>query len=94
MHYNFVDSADGHFTIDEMEGVVSLARPLDREIRDSYILTVRAIDQGVPPLSSTTQLTVTVSGKRHMLLCLLSTLYSIFSFLFFYNLDFLWEFMD
>lgn len=40
---------------------VSLARPLDREIRDSYILTVRAIDQGVPPLSSTTQLTVTVS---------------------------------
>ncbi|XP_063862581.1 fat-like cadherin-related tumor suppressor homolog isoform X4 [Scylla paramamosain] len=61
VHYNFVDSADGHFTIDEMEGVVSLARPLDREIRDSYILTVRAIDQGVPPLSSTTQLTVTVS---------------------------------
>ncbi|XP_050707145.1 fat-like cadherin-related tumor suppressor homolog [Eriocheir sinensis] len=59
--YNFVDSAEGHFTIDEMEGVVSLARPLDRETRDSYSLTVRAVDQGSPPLSSTTQLIVTVS---------------------------------
>ncbi|XP_050706394.1 protocadherin Fat 1-like [Eriocheir sinensis] len=60
--YNFVDSAEGHFTIDEMEGVVSLARPLDRETRDSYSLTVCAVDQGSPPLSSTTQLIITVSG--------------------------------
>lgn len=62
LRYNFVDSAEGHFTIDEMEGVVSLAQPLDREMRDSYSLTVRAVDQGTPPLSSTTQLIVTVSG--------------------------------
>ncbi|XP_050721222.1 fat-like cadherin-related tumor suppressor homolog [Eriocheir sinensis] len=61
LRYNFVDSAEGHFTIDEVEGVVSLARPLDRETRDSYSLTVRAVDQGTPPLSSTTQLMVTVS---------------------------------
>ncbi|XP_071532452.1 fat-like cadherin-related tumor suppressor homolog isoform X3 [Panulirus ornatus] len=61
IRYNFVDSADGHFTIDATEGVVSLARPLDRETRESYTLTVRAVDQGVPQLSTTTQLTVTVS---------------------------------
>ncbi|KAK4302799.1 hypothetical protein Pmani_025146 [Petrolisthes manimaculis] len=61
VRYNLVDSADGHFTIDETEGVVSLARPLDRETRDTYTLTVRAVDQGSPPLSATTHLTVTVS---------------------------------
>nr|XP_027212848.1 protocadherin Fat 3-like [Penaeus vannamei] len=59
--YSFVDSADGHFTIDDTEGVVSLARPLDREVRDSFTLTVRAQDHGVPPLSSTTLLTVLVA---------------------------------
>lgn len=61
--YSFVDSADGHFTIDDTEGVVSLARPLDREVRDSFTLTVRAQDHGVPPLSSTTLLTVLVAGS-------------------------------
>ncbi|XP_050704702.1 protocadherin Fat 1-like [Eriocheir sinensis] len=54
--YNFVDSAEGHFTIDEMEGVVSLARPLDHETRDSYSLTVCAVDQRChPPRSSSSQ---------------------------------------
>ncbi|XP_064099968.1 fat-like cadherin-related tumor suppressor homolog isoform X2 [Macrobrachium nipponense] len=61
IRYRFVDSAEGHFSIDETEGVISLARPLDRETKDSYSLTVQAVDMGVPPLSSTTVLTVTVT---------------------------------
>ncbi|KAK7016210.1 long-chain fatty acid transporter fat1 [Halocaridina rubra] len=61
VRYRFVDSAEGHFNIDEKEGVVSLAKPLDREARDSYILTVQAVDLGIPPLSSTALLAVTVT---------------------------------
>ncbi|KAG9265353.1 protocadherin Fat 3 [Astyanax mexicanus] len=59
--YSLVDSADGFFSIDKSSGVVVLERPLDREIQSSYVITVRASDQGVPlRLSSLTNLTITV----------------------------------
>ena len=37
--------SDGHFTIDPVSGIVSLARPLDREIQSVYNLTLYAHDQ-------------------------------------------------
>ena len=63
VRYSLIDSADAHFTIDDAEGVISLARPLDREARDMYSITVRATDQGAPPLSSSTSITITVTGE-------------------------------
>ncbi|KAJ8416521.1 hypothetical protein AAFF_G00358090 [Aldrovandia affinis] len=46
--YSFVDSADGQFSIDKRSGIVSLEKPLDREVQAVYMLQVRATDQGVP----------------------------------------------
>ena len=36
---------DGHFTIDSVSGIVSLARTLDREVQSVYNLTLYAHDQ-------------------------------------------------
>ncbi|XP_066522855.1 protocadherin Fat 3a isoform X2 [Hoplias malabaricus] len=59
--YSLVDSADGYFSIDKWSGVVVLEHPVDREVQSSYLLNVRASDQGVPlRLSSLANLTVTV----------------------------------
>lgn len=49
------------FVIHAKTGVVSVARPLDYETSKEYFLTVKAEDQGVPPLSSEVSLVVTVN---------------------------------
>lgn len=41
-------------------GIVTLAKPLDRELRAMYNLTVQAIDQGTPQLSNKAHLVVNV----------------------------------
>ncbi|KAJ8412621.1 hypothetical protein AAFF_G00129570 [Aldrovandia affinis] len=59
--YSLVDSADGTFSIDETFGIIVLERPLDRELRSSYVITVQASDQGVGvALSSLVELAITV----------------------------------
>uniref|UniRef100_A0AAQ5YM98 FAT atypical cadherin 1a n=1 Tax=Amphiprion ocellaris TaxID=80972 RepID=A0AAQ5YM98_AMPOC len=58
--YSLVDSADGFFSIDEHTGVMSLERPLDREVQSMYELKARASDQGSPRLSSVCQVVVSV----------------------------------
>ncbi|KAG0414954.1 hypothetical protein HPB47_007882, partial [Ixodes persulcatus] len=58
--YSFVDSARGHFSIDETSGIVMLNRPLDREERATFNLTVQASDHGTPQLSSLATLLVVV----------------------------------
>ncbi|KAE8295094.1 Protocadherin-16 Protein Dchs1 Protein dachsous-like protein 1 Precursor [Larimichthys crocea] len=50
----------GDFRLDRESGVLSTSRPLDREKRAGYTLTVTAHDQGHPPLSSTSTVEVTV----------------------------------
>lgn len=60
IRYYMVDSAQDHFKIAAESGIVTLAKPLDRETKDSYNVTVKAVDQGSPPLSSTTSLLVLV----------------------------------
>ncbi|XP_036379751.1 protocadherin-16-like [Megalops cyprinoides] len=50
----------GDFHLDSSSGVLSTSRPLDRESRHSYTLTVVAQDQGAPPLSSTATVEVSV----------------------------------
>ncbi|XP_064208725.1 protocadherin-16 isoform X3 [Anguilla rostrata] len=50
----------GDFHLDRSSGTLSTARPLDREGRPSYTLTVVAQDRGASPLSSTATVEVTV----------------------------------
>lgn len=58
--YSFLNNHLGQFEINEKTGIVRLKRPLDRETDSYYNLTVQAVDHGVPPLSSTVLLSVTV----------------------------------
>lgn len=46
--YSLMDSADGFFSIDEHTGVISLERPLDREVQSTYQLKAMANDMGIP----------------------------------------------
>ncbi|KAK2846728.1 hypothetical protein Q5P01_009727 [Channa striata] len=50
----------GDFHLDRRSGVLSTSRPLDREKRAGYTLTVMAQDQGHPQLTSTATVEVTV----------------------------------
>lgn len=64
--YNFATALfaagdpSGDFRLDRQSGVLSTSRPLDREKRGGYTLTVVAQDQGSPPLSSSATVEVTV----------------------------------
>ncbi|XP_023289907.1 fat-like cadherin-related tumor suppressor homolog isoform X2 [Orussus abietinus] len=60
VRYEFVDSAGGHFLMAPDSGIVTLAKPLDRETTASYNLTVQAVDQGTPRLFGTANLLVIV----------------------------------
>ncbi|VEN38816.1 unnamed protein product, partial [Callosobruchus maculatus] len=58
--YFFIDSFNNHFRMAPESGIITLAKPLDRELRSMYNLTVKAVDQGTPPLSSMAYLIVNV----------------------------------
>uniref|UniRef100_A0A3P8RFC4 FAT atypical cadherin 1a n=1 Tax=Astatotilapia calliptera TaxID=8154 RepID=A0A3P8RFC4_ASTCA len=58
--YSLVESADGFFSVDESTGVITLERPLDREVQSVYELKARASDQGSPRLSSLCQVVISV----------------------------------
>lgn len=58
--YSFIDSFNDHFRMTSDSGIVTLAKPLDRELRAMYNLSVKAIDQGTPQQSSTAYLVVNV----------------------------------
>ncbi|XP_061882625.1 protocadherin Fat 1a isoform X3 [Entelurus aequoreus] len=58
--YSLMDSADGFFSIDELTGIISLERPLDREVQAAYELKARASDKGSLRLSSVCHVVVSV----------------------------------
>lgn len=58
--YSLHDSVEV-FEIDKLTGVVRLAKQLDYEETQGYSLIVQAQDQGIPSLSSTTVLAITVT---------------------------------
>ncbi|CRK90602.1 CLUMA_CG004304, isoform A [Clunio marinus] len=60
IRYSFIDSYKDHFKIDFESGIVTLNKPLDREQKALYNLTLKASDQGEPSLSSITSLIVNV----------------------------------
>ncbi|MXQ95305.1 hypothetical protein E5288_WYG005122 [Bos mutus] len=60
----FDERSNGYFLIDADTGLVSTARPLDRETKDTHVLKVTAVDHGSPRRSAATYLTVTVSDTN------------------------------
>ena len=58
--YEAVSSED-RFTVDRDTGVVALALPLDREVRDVYEVVVTARDKGDPVMSSTAKVSLLLS---------------------------------
>ncbi|XP_058804510.1 fat-like cadherin-related tumor suppressor homolog isoform X2 [Phymastichus coffea] len=60
IRYEFIDSANDHFIIAQDSGIVTLAKPLDRETKALYNVSIQASDQGIPQLSTTTYLVVHV----------------------------------
>uniref|UniRef100_A0A8C1MAR4 Protocadherin-16 n=1 Tax=Cyprinus carpio TaxID=7962 RepID=A0A8C1MAR4_CYPCA len=59
VHYKITDHF-GDFHLDRKSGVLSTSRPLDRESKAKYTLTVEAQDQGIPSLTSTVTLDISV----------------------------------
>ncbi|XP_072938698.1 cadherin-related tumor suppressor [Epargyreus clarus] len=59
--YSFVENPGEKFVIDPISGNVTVARPLDREIQDEYILKVAAIDGA---WRSETPLTITIQDQN------------------------------
>ncbi|CAB1460904.1 unnamed protein product [Pleuronectes platessa] len=53
-------NTNGFFTLEEKTGLLFLSAPLDYETQRLHPLTVRAVDHGLPQLSSTQTLTVEV----------------------------------
>ncbi|XP_057596824.1 cadherin EGF LAG seven-pass G-type receptor 1 isoform X3 [Hippopotamus amphibius kiboko] len=60
----FDERSNGYFRIDADSGLVSTARALDRETKDTHVLKVSAVDHGAPRRSAATYLTVTVSDTN------------------------------
>ncbi|KRZ90162.1 Protocadherin-like wing polarity protein stan [Trichinella sp. T8] len=59
-HFSDEDPENDAFQIDPSSGVVRVARPLDRERRAVYEITVLAKDKGEPPLIGRTTLVINV----------------------------------
>ena len=53
-----------HFAVDPFSGILRTTQPLDRELIDTYLVTVLASDGGSPSLNNTTQVEVTVTDTN------------------------------
>uniref|UniRef100_A0A671THD5 FAT atypical cadherin 3a n=1 Tax=Sparus aurata TaxID=8175 RepID=A0A671THD5_SPAAU len=52
---------DNQFFIDPLRGVIKVNKQLDRETVPSYSLAIRALDSGIPPMSSNVMVNIDVS---------------------------------
>uniref|UniRef100_A0A4W6CNF7 FAT atypical cadherin 3a n=1 Tax=Lates calcarifer TaxID=8187 RepID=A0A4W6CNF7_LATCA len=52
---------DNQFFIDPLSGVIKVNKQLDRETVPSYSLAIRALDSGIPPMSSTVMVNIDIS---------------------------------
>ena len=58
--YSLSDAESGDFKIDPNSGAIIIARPLDREDKEVYVLTVTAKDNGLPQMSDTTDVEIVI----------------------------------
>ena len=61
--YSLSDSSGGVFAIEKSEGILTLAKPLDRELTDTYSIVVVARDGGSPSFSTSVSVQITVTGQ-------------------------------
>ena len=61
-----IEGPDSLFLIDEDSGVIRLGRPLDYESTPLYNITVKASDDGMPSLSTTTYILIEVSDNYNI----------------------------
>ncbi|XP_062580592.1 protocadherin-9-like [Saccostrea cucullata] len=64
LQYNLSESNNGMFYIDEKSGIIRTSARLDRENTSSYSVVVIARDQGVPPLSGSATVIISVLDKN------------------------------
>jgi hypothetical protein len=64
LRYTWEGPHEGTFSLDQETGALRLDAPLDYEGRHFYNVSVRASDDGSPPLSAVTRLLVVVSGSE------------------------------
>ncbi|XP_035281502.1 cadherin EGF LAG seven-pass G-type receptor 1-like isoform X1 [Anguilla anguilla] len=60
----FDSRSNDYFQINSQTGSITTMQPLDREVKDTHVFKVTATDNGTPPRSATTYLTVTVSDTN------------------------------
>ncbi|KAK3592814.1 hypothetical protein CHS0354_019041 [Potamilus streckersoni] len=58
--YKLEGETDGNFKLNDSTGILEMVRPLDRESRAEYKFTIMAIDEGFPPLNSSTSVVIRV----------------------------------
>lgn len=54
-------NADNTFSMDERQGIISVAKQLDRAVQPVFHLVTMATDHGLPPQSSTAEVKITVT---------------------------------
>ncbi|XP_076590808.1 protocadherin Fat 3-like isoform X6 [Chaetodon auriga] len=60
--YSIISGDRGNqFFIDPLRGVIKVNKQLDRETVPSYSLAIRALDSGIPPMSSTVMVNIDIS---------------------------------
>ncbi len=65
--YSLIESTPAdHFRIEPDTGQIRTTQVLDREYIDMYLLTILGTDIGVPPLNSTTQVSIRVSDTNDL----------------------------
>lgn len=70
INYTFIDSHKDHFKIMPLSGIITLAKPMDREEKEMYNLTVQAFDHGNPRLSSIAYVVVNVQVNMTKIDCI------------------------
>ncbi|XP_070607977.1 protocadherin-20 [Erythrolamprus reginae] len=56
--------APSYFSLDKVTGILTVSTQLDREEREKYRYTVRAVDSGIPPRESIATVTLSVLDKN------------------------------
>jgi len=61
IRYSLDEEASNWFTIDEVDGIIRAQVELDREVLDSITFEVYAVDNGMPPLTGTTEVNIHIT---------------------------------
>ena len=64
IEYSLLADSGGHFRMDASEGIVRVARALDRETLGTHTAVVHAKDAGTPVLTATATLAIRVIGEN------------------------------